>query len=158
MRQLSAAARAALYTEQSDDALVTLVTVRLTRANGATTTLRITDAPDGVQHDGENYIGLPLRVTLPSDSEGSAPRARLEIDNVDRDIGQRLRGATRGEFDLALVLASSPEVVEVAWPSIELGAARWDAGVVSAELRYPGGDDEPYPIARFTPETAPGVF
>ncbi len=157
MRTLSAATRRELHAQQTSAALITLLTVRVGPAS-ARRTVRLTDAPAGVTSRGQRYTSLPVRLVLPGASEDGASNARIEIDNVSDEIGSALRQSNEVDLDIEIVLSSDPQHVEISWQGIELEQVQWDAGLISATLRYPTFDKEPYPALRFTPATAPGIF
>jgi len=157
VRDLSAGAKTALYAQQTDTALILLLTVRMV-TGAATTTLRVTDVPGGVTSRGQSYEFLPIRLRFPSDTEDGRPRAEIVIDNVHRDIGVSLRAAEQVELDADIVLSSDPEHVEISWDRLRLIRASWDAGLITGTLGYDSSGDEPYPAQRFTPQTSPGVF
>lgn len=157
-RALSADARAALYAVRSDVVLITLMTIKLIDENNLVRLVRVCDQPAQVISRGEVYQPLPMRVVLPSDSDAGAPRMRLEIANVTREISDAVRAADRATADIELVFSSAMDDVEVPWRDIQLSDAGWDAAQVSVTLSYQDSGREPYPAPRFTPETAPGVF
>ncbi len=157
MRTLSAATRRELHAQQTSAALITLLTVRVGPASGRRT-VRLTDAPGGIESRGKHYDFLPFRLVQPGDSEDGASTARLEIDNVSNEIGSSLRQSHEVDLDIEIVLSSDPEYVEIRWPGIDLEQVQWDAGLISATLRFATFNQEPYPALRFTPASAPGAF
>ena len=158
MTEVSDAFRTALYAESSGEALVVLMTFRLTLANDATDLVRITNHPDGITSNGETFAHHPCGITLPSQSPGAAPKARLVIDNVNRTLGARLRTAVSGAVDIGIVLSSSPDTVELEWAGIEIGALKWNVQQMSIDLVRQDGRREPYPVPASTPSVTPGAF
>ena len=158
MPRLSNKALKALYAVQTDAVLITLLTVHLSDSDGTVRLERLTDAGSTVVSRSHSYQALPMRLSLPSDTDAGAPRARLEIANVSREIAVALRAADRASADIELVFSTAPDVVEIAWRGIHLTEAAWDAAQVSVALGYQATHQEPYPAPRFTPETTPGAF
>jgi len=156
-RPLSDAFRTALYARETGEVLAILLTLRLTLADGTVETLRRTTEPGGLTSKGETYTEQGIGIVLPSEPESGSPRASLVLDNVDRDLGIRIRRAMSGECDLALVLAAAPDNVEVQWPKITLGNFKWTVERFTAELGYDTGAREPYPAWSMTPASTPGI-
>lgn len=105
------------------------------------------------------WVGLPFRFTLPNDDQ-QAPQARLEIDNVGRELAQALEqlppgGALQATF--YLVSRGAPTVVEY-----EFGAPLSGVQVTTTTVQaVVGTDDElrmPAVALRYDQTTAPGLF
>lgn len=108
---------------------------------------------------GETFIGYPFEITLPDSQEESAPRARLAIDNVSREISQSIRTITSAPSVLIeIIRAADPDTVEVAWPNFALRNVHWDAMRVSGDLTIEDFTAEPYPAGIFSPASFPGLF
>ena len=150
--------RAALYARHSDEALVTLLTLRITRADGSLDTLRLTDAPAGVRSGGEDFAGQQMAAGLPSVTEGGSPMLRLELDAVDRDVARRIRQLVSGTADIGVALSSTPDTVRRSWEGMSVDPPQWDLRRLTLPLRYEAADREPYPAPTMTPETVPGAF
>ncbi len=108
---------------------------------------------------GEVFVSYPFDLTLPDDDEARAPRARLVIDNVDRQIVATLRDlATSPVLTLEIVRAAAPDVVEAAFHDFRLRNVRYDSYVIEADLTIEDFTAEPYPAASFCPSLFPGIF
>lgn len=72
-----------------DDGIGLLVLLKLVHPSWVAPVTIVNDTRD-VEHAGLTYVSLPFAVTLPNDKVKEAPRARLEVDNVGRDITAQL--------------------------------------------------------------------
>lgn len=88
MRTFSTTFRAALEEQHNDDPPVFFLTIE--HDTLAAPIRCVYDVVDYVLN-GETYVGFPFEVVLVSDSE-DAPRGRLSVQNVDRIIGEAVRG------------------------------------------------------------------
>jgi hypothetical protein len=164
---LSPAAIRALLSAESDDNLIALFTFTgagivtpLRIADNYTTRLSETDEDIlyGVQSRGNDFVFLPLGLTLPDEND-SAPRATLTIHDVTRYLTPVIRNLTgQPSVLLELVLVSSPDVVEASFPGMVLGGITYNKDTVSGELTIDGLATEPFPAHSFTPAYFPGLF
>lgn len=105
------------------------------------------------------YIFLPFSAILPDDKEESPPQARLVIDNVDREMISLLRStSTPAQVTLEMVLASSPNVVEIMFPALDLVSADYDANSITISLAIDALMTEPYPVGSIDPRSFAGLF
>ena len=155
-RPVSAAARAALNAQQTAEAFITLLTID--HADLASPIRVCNDAVDTVSN-GNTFVAFPFQLTLPTDADGVPVRAQLVIDNVDQQIVTAVRSiATAPTVLIQLVLASTPDTIEMAWPDFLLKDVSYDALIVSGQLTFERYEVEPYPARRMTPTNFPGMF
>lgn len=155
-RNLSTGARQAIFAAESGEAFIILLT--FTHESLATPIRVGSDSVDTVSR-GQAYIAYPFDLTLPDDDEGRAPRARLVIDNVDRQIVASLRNlATSPVLTLEIVRAAAPDVVEAVFHDFRLRNVRYDSHVIEADLTIEDFTAEPYPAGSFCPSLFPGIF
>ena len=122
-------------------------------------------APIYVVNDRENltsgaveYIAFPFRISLPSQLEDSPPTARLQIDNVSREIGQAIRTISSAPtVTVKVVRRAAPNTIELQFPSMRLRNVRYDALTVSGDLEFEDLTREPYPTHSFSPANFPGL-
>lgn len=109
---------------------------------------------------GHEWIALPYSITLPNDKAKEVPRARLQMDNVGREITADLEGLLPGEAlkaTITMVHRSTPGVIDFQFAA-PLSGVRVDATTVSATM---GRDDimrMSAVLLRFDPATAPALF
>ena len=155
-RSLSPSARRAFYGSETEDVFVILLT--LAHADLAEPMRVCSDSQDTVSR-GHIFVAYPFDLTLPDDDEGRGPRARLVIDNVDRQIVAALRALSSSPvLTMEIVRAAEPDVVEAVFHDLRLRNVRYDSQVVEADLTIEDFTAEPYPAGSFCPSLFPGIF
>lgn len=123
-------------------------------------TVRVCNDTNDFVHNGHTYAGIPFRLTWPDDQDQQAPRAKLSIDNVGKelmawiDISQGGRGA---QVTLKQVLPSSPNLVELE-VTLALLSVNVSTFEVSAELGFDNIFGAPLVRMFYRPDSHPGVF
>lgn len=121
--------------------------------------IRVVDNNEDIESRGETYVAYPVEIVLPSLGGDRPGRARLRIDNVDREIVATLRAITTPPtVTIEAIVAAQPDTVEASFDALTLTDAEWDALTVEGDLAYEDLLNEPYPGVRYTPATAPGLF
>ena len=170
LTSMSPAAIKAVFSPDSDDDLITLLTIynplneveviaRL--ADGFTG--RISETDDevlyGVFSNGFAYTFIPMQVSLPSEDEAQAPRCSIVLNDVTRYITPIIRTITAPpRIKLELVLAKSPDIVEVSFSDFYINNFSYNAQSVTADLAMIDYEREPFPMHSFTPRYFPGMF
>ena len=191
MRILSPAALKAMFSTESDAALITLITIydptdpdgtavaaricdnyldRLT----TTTTLGLEAYPShvvsvttnptddivyGVVSNSNNFIFVPVELSLPTEEDNSAPRCSLVIHDVTRYLTPIIRDITSPpKVLIQLVLTSSPSQVEASFSGFYISNITYNADTVTCELTMTDFAVEPFPCYTFTPQYFPGIF
>lgn len=155
-RNQSVAFRRAIYAAQTGEAFVVLL--RLMHMS-LPDTIRVASAGEDLVSRGDTYQWFPFRITL-ADEVDEAPRAvRLSIDNVDRRIVEAVRPLA-GDIavEIEVVLASSPDTVEVGPVHLTLRDVEYDRLVVEGTLQPEDILNEPWPAYSYTPSWFPGKF
>lgn len=146
---VSATARAALFAQQADEAFLALLMIE---HDDLPASLRFVNNPQDVTSRGNVYLGFPFTIDLPPQDPDRPPRVRLLIDNIDRQIVAGLRTiATPLTITLEVVLASSPDTVEVGPFAMTLASAVYDALTIEGDLAYQDVLNEPFPGDSFSP-------
>ena len=155
-RELTIAARRALYSQETDIAFLVLLTIN---HSSLADPLRFVAWDEDIVSRGETYISFPFEITFPQDSVDTPPRAQLKIDNVDRQIVKTIRTLkTRATVTVEVVTTEDNDVVEASYSGFELKDVHYDAFVVSGNLEPETFLREPFPTRRFTPGAFRGVF
>jgi hypothetical protein len=170
LTSMSPAAIKAVFSPDSDDDLITLLTIynplneseviaRL--ADGFTQ--RISETDDevlyGVVSNGFEYTFIPMQISLPSEDEAQAPRCSIVLNDVTRYITPIIRTITAPpRIKLELVLTKSPNVVEVSFSDFYINNFSYNAQSVTADLAMIDYEREPFPVHSFTPRYFPGMF
>ena len=109
---------------------------------------------------GEEYIFLtPFDLILPTDQDRATPSSRIRLSNVDRRLTTLLRStSTPAQFLIEIVLAASPDDVEVTFPLLDLMQADTNAAEIELTVTLETLASEPYPSGTFAPSGFAGLF
>lgn len=168
-RTYSAAGTAHLTARESQDSLVTLITVTGT---GIASPIRICDRAVtrlsegadayvmGLSSRGNNYTYLQFDIVLPSDSASESPRATLIFTGVTKYMTPTIAEMDSPPYDVLVeqVLLSDPDTLEEDFQGLVVGSVSYDAVAVSFELTFDAMMNESVMAWSFTPSYAPGGF
>jgi hypothetical protein len=102
---------------------------------------------------------LPFQLVLPDEQDRAAPRCRLTMDNIARELIALLRStASPPTVDIEIVLSGTPDLVEVAFPRFRMVTASYDDSTVQCDLTLDGLSTEPLGYMSFDPARFPGLF
>nr|WP_309504275.1 DUF1833 family protein [uncultured Roseovarius sp.] len=166
-RTIPAGIQQQLERTSSPDALIWFLTIR--HPNLADPIRLVSDVFDYVL-DGNTYTGLVFDAKPVSDTDQS-PFTELRVANVDRRIGQALRGATgrakvaavarsTADFDLTAnprTAIGTPDVV-YSFSQFDLVDVEVNAAEITGRLTLPDYSQEPSPSLRATADMCPGLF
>jgi hypothetical protein len=119
---------------------------------------------------GETYLGFPFEISLLSDS-ADAPRGKITVQNVDREIGEAVRGLSGPPSVTIEIYAASDFDLSVA-PRVALGtpalvyrASHLYFRQVQVDVLTASGDltswdyvNQPWPSKFATQALLPGLF
>jgi hypothetical protein len=112
-----------------------------------------------VTRDGHDFLALPFRITLPDERKDQLPEATLELDNVERSVGQAILAlATKPSITVEIVRIKSKVTVEQGPWSMKLVSCTINRLVIQGRLGMPGILTEPYPGNTYNPATFPQLF
>lgn len=151
---ISDAMARAILGQRTDEVAIVLLTISGTGFE----TFRVCNDSANIVSNGHDFLAYPFDIELPGDGD-DAPLARLRIGNVSREIWEAIEAAT-GQItvDIALVLASSPNLPEKSFSGLELRNVVCNALTVEGDLTLQSFTGEPYPHLRATPSRLPGLF
>ncbi len=157
MRTTSLTFMQAAFAQETDEAPIALITIEHASLSPP---IRVAGFDVDVVSGGDTYVAFPFKLTLPTDVENTAPRAKITIDNVDRSIVTAIRNASGAPptATLEIVLASTPNTIEASFPAFVMRNVSYDALTVEAELTIDVLTGEPFPAGRFRPGAFPGLF
>ncbi len=174
MRRLSLNARAAFDDANSDEVEVALFVFEhpsLSQPVRLSTdpTERIEEDPELIygtrstwmdaEPEDEPYLFILASAELPGDMEDVPAAATIVLENVHQDMAAVLRSFTsRATVHMAVVLASSPDLVEAEWRNLKLVDARGDAGEISLSITRAPVEEETVPTDSFSKSRFPGMF
>ena len=155
-RTLSASALAELMAPESGDPVLFLL--RIDEASLAET-IRFALNTEDVVSNGETYVASFFSLELPTERGDAIDKARITVDNVDRQIVQAIRLAVgRPQVSVDIVWASDPDTVEAGPMDFELESAEYDALTVTGVLAYDDIIETRAPLHPYTPANYPDLF
>ena len=101
-----------------------------------TTPVRVVADNQDITVEGNVYSACAFRITLPDDLSNGAPRARLAVDNVDKQLVQWIEASGGGKdatVRILQVMRSTSTVIEVDL-TVRMSGTRMTAAQVTAEL------------------------
>ena len=170
LTSMSADAIKAVFSSETDSDLIFLLTIYdPLQTNTAIAriadsfTQRITETDDdvlyGVVSNGENYVFLPMDISLPSEEEAQAPKCSLVIRDVTRYIVPLMRElAGPPKVKMELVLSKTPNRVEASFSGFYINNITYNSDQVTADLCMIDYEREPFPMHSFSPAYFPGLF
>lgn len=170
LNTMSPAALKAFFSPESDDTLLTLITIydpadpsKVVARIADGYTKRIMETPRdvvyGVTSRNQDFIFLPVNISLPSEEFAGAPKCSLSINDVSKQLVPIIRTISGPpKILMELVLASTPDVVEAQFPGFYIINFSYSAESVQAELSMINYASEPFPAYTFTPAYFPGLF
>ncbi len=155
-RSVSDITKDAIYSPETGEAFLILLTID---HHSLTTPIRVcNDAVDTVSR-GNDFIAFPFELKLPDDQENAAPKAKLVIDNVDRQIVTAVRNiSSAANVLIEVVRAADPNTVEAQFIDFKLTNVTYDAQRVEGDLTIEDFTAEPFPAASFSPSLFPALF
>lgn len=120
--------------------------------------IRVVNNSENIVSNGNTYVAFPFEIRLPDEAEDQ-PRVTLTIDNVDRVIVDTIRSLTTAPtVSISVILASSPNDIEVGPFVMTLREVTYDVMTVQGELTFDDVLNEPFPGDSFIPAHYPGLF
>ncbi len=107
----------------------------------------------------EPFLFVLASTVLPSDLDDAPAAGNIILENVDNDIAKLLRSYTDlATIHMAVVLASSPNLVEVEYRDMKIISASLDAGEITLEFSREDVEDERSPGGRMTRSAFPCLW
>jgi len=148
--------RRTLFAQDDDNGALLLVT--LSHALLAQP-IRVALNTENVISRGNTFIAYPFHITKPEVGSDRAPRARITIDNVDRQIAVAVR-TIQTPLDVLIETVAFDDVntVEESLDGFKLSNVQLNVTSVTGDLVLEDLSLSPYPYGRFTPGQFRGMF
>jgi hypothetical protein len=178
LNSLSAAAIKAMFSSETDQQLIMLLTIYdPTLVAGTTNTVepvRLADSYTGrldsittedevyygVTSRTKDYLFLPMQMSLPGEQDTGVGQCSLTLNYVTPEaivlIRQHLTGPCKVLIEL--VLSGSPNIVEASFPGFYITSVSYNAESITLALNMISLNTEPFPSFNFTPSYFPGLF
>lgn len=126
-------------------------------------TKRISETADevvyGVTSRSQDFIFLPMEISLPTEDEAQAPRCSIVLRDVTRYVIPIVRTIVGPPtVKMELVLSKTPDTVEASFTGFYISNFSYNADSVTADLSMIDYEREPFPMHSFTPAYFPGMF
>lgn len=148
--------RKAASAAETDEVLLSLLTIYVDREP----VIYLCDNTESIYSRGIEFIPCAYKIKLP-DQTKEQPICRLQIDNVDPSISKTIKkNAVKHEItvDIAIILASTPDVYEQGPLNFILRNISITAGAITGELYDFYIHDRNFTAIKYTPESFPGMF
>jgi hypothetical protein len=145
-----------MLSRETDQVYLQLLTIA---AEGLEEPIRVTNDTQPVTSRGLEFVVFPFDFILPETGTAQLPEIQLSIANADPTILNSLRSLTSlPELLLEIVLADTPDVVEMSIPGLRLEAADYTADTISGTLTAGHQLQRIYPGYRFSKTAFPGLY
>lgn len=159
MRTLSSDFQAAANAVQTEEVFLKLLQVHTVENDGTPVSYYYVNNNEPISSNGILYENASFELDLVAESADKAPASTLRFDSGDREIIRKLRELDKTpRFTLSIVMASNPDVIEIAPIEYELKRFQITDTLVSMELTMEPVLDEPIPCDRYTPNLSPGLW
>lgn len=172
LTRLSPEALKAMFSSETDEQIITLITIQ-DPAN-PNTPIRLADSfvqritalttDDeviyGVVSRGQNYLFIPLEISLPSEEQTGAGNCSITLNYVTPEMIELVRQnlVNPTQVTLELVLSTNPDYVEAIFPGFQIIGVTYNSESISLQLDMVDFTKEPFPCYNFTPNYFPGLF
>lgn len=176
MRIVSFNARAMQDAQSTDELEVVLVVITHplipapVRLSSDTGTERLSDEPptygtvstwhpeDPEDETESQFLFIMMGAQVPDETDTDPASGQLVLEILDSDIAKILTSTIeQATVHMAIVLASSPTIIEHEFLGMKLVSADGDSGQVALSFSRDPIENESYPTARTTKERFPGM-
>ena len=157
MRQYSSPARQNLLATSADEPFLIMLEIN---HPDLLTPVRVVNDVQNLTSNGNEYVALPFRVSLPDDAQGQVPQATLEVDNIGKELTQWLEvsgGGQGAKCTILQVMRSEPDLIEFSI-TLDLTNLSINNQVVSGTLGFLNTLNQVSTTVNFTPSTTPGLW
>jgi hypothetical protein len=121
--------------------------------------IRLVADEQDIVSNGNTYTAFPFSVILPDDQVGRVATTTLELCNVSLELVSQLDALTTyPELTLSLVLASSPDTLELGPAEYQVSGYGYNGTTISAALAFENINEELSPSRTINPSETPGAF
>ena len=161
---LSPRTTAALMQQETEDSDIVLMTVshdswgeEVLRFSTHPTTLLRTDENSGLPvygtvSRGEEYIYIPVQVSLPNSADEQPPEAHLILSNVSRVLSPYIKLVDKvpPKVTMEVVNTGTPDIVEMVFEDLDFNTTTWDSSTMDIKVTNDIASSEPVPYLRFS--------
>lgn len=171
---LSAAAVRAMFSSETDENIIMLLTVYYPNEETDIAAFRFADsytqrieslttdaeAIYGVPSRGQDFVFIPMNISLPAEQDTGVGTCSITLQYVTREAIELIRTELTKptKVKIELVLSGSPNTVEAVFPGFYITGATYNADSINFELTMINLAREPFPCYNFIPSYFPGLF
>lgn len=121
--------------------------------------IRVVNNTEDLVSNGHNYTAFPFNLVLPQDDGDTLPQVIITLSNVTLEFIDEIRSLT-GALDVTLqvVLASSPNYVEMSIEGMKTYTINYDAQTIQAVCQVEDVLNMSFPNELYLPSNFPGLF
>jgi hypothetical protein len=155
-RTLSTPAIEALMAQVTDEAFLILLSFEYVPTGEI---FRCVLNTENVTSGGHVYEATYFEFTLPETGSGAPQGCEVSVDNVDQRMIGLLRSITEPlKVKIQLVLASSPNTIEMELSDLLMREVTWDALKIRGKLVSDDPLNQAFPAHLYEPRTFEGIF
>lgn len=121
--------------------------------------IRVVNNVENISSRGYVYTAFPFDLILPQDDGDTLPQVIISLSNVDLSLVDEIRSLT-GSLDVTLeiILASSPDTVEMSIDGMKTISIQYDAQKIEATCQVEDTLNLVFPNETYLPFNFPGLF
>lgn len=161
---LSTRTKTALMQQETGDCDIVLMTIshpswgnRVLRfSTHSTTLLRIDDDTNlpiyGTISRGNEYLYVPVQVSLPNSADEQPPEAHIIVSNISRELSPYIKLVDKEppKITIEVVNTGTPDTVEMAFEDLDFATTTWDANSIDIKIVNDIASSEAVPYLRFS--------
>lgn len=152
---VSESAKEALFAQETGEVFLEIITIT---ADGIEQ-IRLVNNTQDIISGGKLYTASRFRVSFPSGKLGSSTKATIELSNIDRRPVEIVRKAKKPLLlSVALIKASTPDIIEQGPYEFTLRNTRWSASTLSADLLDDVEGNIAIPKIHYNSQDFPGLY
>jgi hypothetical protein len=156
---LSTRAIASALAHTTQDAFILLFAFTDPSDLTGNTVYRAANNTEDVVSNGKTFTASYFRFAFPDDDDDAPKGVTIQVDNVDQRMIGMLRAVTKPiPCVLQVVIAATPDVVEMELTDLRLAQVTWDAQYIQGQLQSDDPLNQVYPADIYEPRTFPGCF
>ncbi len=122
--------------------------------------VRVVNDNQDLVSNGNTFVAMAFRVTLPDDLQHGLPHAKLSVDNIGRELTQWLESSGGGKgatVRIMQVLRSDPDTLEFDI-TMDLSNVSMSMSQITGTLGFEDLLNRPAVPLTYRPDTTPGLF
>ena len=147
---------AQLYTQDSNDPFLTLVTLS---HPSFTSDIHLVNNSTNIISLGRTFLSFPMSIKLPTDDGETNREAIIEFDNVSLDLINEIRSVVDPiDVKIEMILASLPDQIQMSLEDLKIQSVNYNKSKISARLILDNFLSTEMTSERYTNTNFPGIF